>query len=101
MASNTYMAGERRKVAILQAGMEIWGAEGAESVTARAIGQRLGMTHSGVLYHFRSSSALKQAVASFAVRVGHAPVIRQLITVNHPAVADMGDKARKAWLLKQ
>ena len=85
--------GDRRKEQILQAGLALW-----PNVTARSIARALDMTHPGVLYHFSTAEALSNAVAAYAVRIGDAQIVPQLIVAHHPVVAGMDGAARAAWL---
>lgn len=97
---NGYMAGEKRKQAILDTGLALWREGGEQAVQARAIGNMLGITHSGVLYHHNNSvDALRRAVADYAVMRRDTKVIRQLITSEHPSVAGFTAETRRAWLL--
>lgn len=98
MAGSNYMAGEKRKADILRAGVAIWRESGAEAVTARAIGNRLGISHAGVLYHHKTSAKLKEAIAAHAVTTGDRVIIPQLITTKHPVVAHFDEATRIAWL---
>jgi AcrR family transcriptional regulator len=90
--------GERTKIAILDTGMALW-RDDPRSVTARGIGNLLGLTHSAVLYHFGSSADLRDAVALEAVRTGCGTIVPQLIAARHPAVAQMGDVERRGYML--
>ena len=94
----TRLHGEERKIAILQTGLELWKTQGAAAVTARGIGQKLGLTHAGVLYHHGNSDNLKTAIAEYAVRVNDIIVVPQLITINHPAIAHLDQIRRQAFL---
>lgn len=93
----TTMHGERVKVQILQAGLKLW-RENPAFVSAKRIGAALGLTHSGCLYHYGSSAALRDAVAEYAVAAGDPVVVPQLITANHPAAAALTQEARAAYL---
>lgn len=93
----TTMHGERVKQQILDVGLALW-REDAALVNARQIGLKLGMTHAGCLYHYGSSAALRDAVASYAVAKGDTVVVRQLIVSNHPAAAALTQQQRAAFL---
>lgn len=79
--------------AILQAGLALW-----PNVTARGVGNMLGMTHSGVLYHCGSAAKLKDAVAAYAVQTLDPVVVPQLIVARHPAAASLPADVRAALL---
>lgn len=89
--------GERVKAAILEAGLALWRVDPA-SVSARAIGARLGLSHGGVLYHFVTSDGLRSALAAEAVRIGDAVIVPMLITAKHPAVDGMAQSERARYL---
>lgn len=88
---------EQVKLAILQAGVALW-RQDASRVTARGIGQMLGMTHAGCLHHFKSSARLKDAVAKYAVLTRDPIVVPQLIVARHPAVEALDPDVRRAML---
>lgn len=83
--------GKEIKKSILRAGLVLW-----PNVTARAIGRRLDMTHSNVLYHFDTVDNLVSAVANYAVEIGESRVIVQLIAAKHAAINGMkaADRAK-------
>jgi AcrR family transcriptional regulator len=89
--------GERVKASILATGLELW-RDNAASVSARKIGQRLGMTHGAVLYHFTNADGMKHALAVEAVRTGDAVIVPMLIAAKHPAVCDMPGVERARYL---
>lgn len=91
MTADTH--GERRRAAILAAGVQSW-----PDVTARNIGRRVGLTHAAVLYHFGTVAALREAVAAEAVRVGDTRVVLQLIALKHPAADTLSSDQRRAYL---
>lgn len=97
MSNQGYMHGARVKQDILNQGVLLW-REGPEKVTARAIGKRLGMTHAGVLYHFKSVSKLKDEIAKHAVATGDVAVVPKLIVANHHAIADLSQEVRQRYL---
>lgn len=96
---NSYMHGQRRKAAILSEGLRLWREGGEANVSARKIGKTLGLTHSGVLYHFdNSAETMRREIASQAVALADVPIIRQLIVANHAAVAHMDGTMRATYL---
>ena len=84
--------GERVRSEILATGLRLWAA--GVDPTARRIGSELGMTHANVLYHFKSSLQLRNAIAHKAVQDGNSKIIVQLIGLCHPSVAAMADEDR-------
>jgi AcrR family transcriptional regulator len=89
--------GERRKAAIIEAGLALWRIDPV-TVSARKIGAKLGMTHSAVLYHFDNADGLKNAIASEAVRIGDGVIVPQLIAARHPAAAGIAPADRRRYL---
>lgn len=89
--------GARVKAAIIATGLDLWRIDPA-SVSARKIGQRVGLTHSACLYHFGTADALKDAIAAEAVRLGDPVIVPQLITARHPATAALSPESRAAFL---
>ena len=89
--------GARVKAAIVAVGLELWRADPA-TVSARKIGQRVGLTHSACLYHFGTADLLKDAIAREAVRLGDPVIVPQLITARHPATALLSVEQRAAFL---
>ncbi len=90
--------GERRREQILLTGLHVWREKGSNAVSARGIGRLLGMTHAAVIYHFKTSEGLRQAVAEYAVRVGDSVVVPQLITSRHPSISGFTPEQRSAYL---
>lgn len=92
------MHGERMRLQILDAGLALWRQGGPACVTARAVGNAVGLTHAGVLHHTRSSNGLRDAVAEWAVVKRDPVVVPQLIVSAHSAVADLSREDRTAFL---
>lgn len=67
-----------------------------DKLSARAIGRSMNMTHAAILYHWRTSAALKDAVAAHAVKSNDSRVMLYLIGARHPAVAGLSDEQRAA-----
>ncbi|GAA3342585.1 TetR/AcrR family transcriptional regulator [Curtobacterium pusillum] len=59
---------ERRRLDILRAAMETFGAKGSTNGTLADIAERVGMTRAGVLHHFGSKDALLREVLEFRDR---------------------------------
>ena len=59
--------GEREETRreILRAAMDVFGANGFQKASLQEIGDRVGMTHSGVLHHFGSKTQLLKEVVEF------------------------------------
>jgi AcrR family transcriptional regulator len=89
--------GSRVRLRILEMGLRLWLVDPA-FVTARRIGQELGLTHGAVLYHFGHSAGLSNAIAFHAVKQGEERIIAQLILQKHKAVAHFTDAQRQAVL---
>lgn len=92
-----YMAGAQKREAIIQAGLDLWRDDPA-SVSARRIGKVLGMSHAGILFHYKSVDGLKNAIAERAVEMCDPVIIPKLIVAGHPAIADMPAAMRQVYL---
>lgn len=90
--------GDRVKAEMLEVGLQLWRTH-SSLVTARAIGQRMGMTHTAVLYHWKTTGALKAAIAQHAVAVRDPVVVPMLIVERHPSVAGLTADERAAFLV--
>lgn len=80
--------GEETKIRILEAGVKLW-----PNITARAIGEEIGLTHPLVAYHF--GKKIKEAVAAYAVETGKSRVIAQLIATKHPSAHKLTPSERQ------
>lgn len=96
MAKST--AGARTRISIINAGLEIW-AEENQPATTRAIGDRIGMTHAAILYHFKSATKLRDAIAEEAVRLRNPIIVPQLLVMKHPAAAQLSEVDRVRFLM--
>lgn len=85
--------GDQVKRRILEMGLTLWRVD-PSYVTARRIGHELGMTHSAVLYHFKHSHAMRDAIAYHAVKEGEPRVMASLILEKHKAVAHLSEAQR-------
>lgn len=85
--------GTKRRREILNMGIRLWLAD-PSYVTARRIAHELGMTHGAVLYHFKHSAGLTDALAHYAVQNGESRIIAQLIAQKHKAVAHLSEAQR-------
>lgn len=84
--------GDKVRMSILNAGVELW-----PDVTLSAVARKLNMTHAAISYHV-PFHLLKQKVAEHAVATGNSRVIVQLISEKHPAVAHLTPGERSAHL---
>lgn len=76
--------GDKVRLQILNAGLEIW-----PDITPSSVARAAGMkSHAAVLYHFPRNE-LKNAIAEHAIATGHSRVIIQLIARGHPATKKM------------
>jgi len=89
--------GDRRKAQILEAGLELWRTDAA-SVSARRIAKMLGMTHTAILYHWKTSNALKAAIAEYAIMLRCPVVVPMLIVSKHPSIAALSLTDRVGYL---
>jgi AcrR family transcriptional regulator len=64
----TTKKGERTQRAIIDAAMELFAERGYQGTGLMAIGERAGVTHAAVLYHFGSSEGLLLAVLDERLR---------------------------------
>ena len=85
--------GDRTRKRILDAGVKLW-LETGGNVTAHNIGAALNMTHSAILYHYKSALKLRDCVAEHAVKIGDSRVIMHLIALRHPAADNLDVDAR-------
>lgn len=97
MAEYVTKHGDAVRLRILEMGLTLWRVD-PTYVTARRIASELGLTHPTILYHFKTSAALTNAIAFHAVKQGEARVIVHLIAMKHPAVATMPDVERQAYV---
>lgn len=77
---------------ILDAGVALW-----PHVSPSSVAREMGLnSHVNVLYYFKTTQALKDAVAQHAVDTGNSKVIVQLLAVGHTVVSKMRptDRAR-------
>lgn len=89
--------GERRKAEILDTGLQLW-RQGQIVPTARAIAKSLGMSHTSILYHFKDSESLKEALAGHAVRMRDPVIVPMLIAARNNAAAILTDAEKSAFL---
>ena len=89
--------GDRRKAQILKAGLQLWRNEQV-APTARSIAKALGMTHTTILYHFKDTDNLKQALAGYAVQTRDPVIVPMLIAARNTAAATLTEQEKSAFL---
>jgi len=89
--------GQRTRATILTTGLVLWRDDPA-TVSARKIGQRLGMTHGAILHYFANAAAMRDAIAAEAIRTGDAVVVPMLIATRHPAAATLSSGDRRRYM---
>lgn len=89
--------GDRRKAQILEAGLQLWRNEQV-APTARSIAKALGMTHTTILYHFKDTDNLKQALAGYAVQSRDSIIVPILIAGRNPATATLSEAEKSEFL---
>lgn len=77
---------------ILYVGADLW-ANGIRPTPA-AIAVRLGVSRAAVLYYFRTTRQLHDAIARYGVNNGNSRLIVQLVAIDHTAVAGLSDILR-------
>lgn len=90
--------GERTKAELIAVGLQVWRDQGIERVTVTRCASLVGVTHAAALYHFKTASAFRVAVAEQAVRSRDPVIVPQLITTGHDAVASFTPEERRAYL---
>jgi AcrR family transcriptional regulator len=90
--------GERTRASIIAIGMQVWREQGFERVTATRVASLVGITHGAVLYHFKSTDGMRDAIAAHAVWKGDSIIVPQLIAARHPATAQMDNVERSTYL---
>lgn len=81
-------AGKKTRDRILTAGITRW-----PDITLETIASECNMTRAAILYHFPRKT-LKDAIANYAVEIGHSSIIVQLIALKHPAVSGLTQDER-------
>lgn len=87
--------GDEMKRLILETGVQLWQKDPTR-VTSRNIAGEIGITHAGIIYHFKGN--LRDAVAKYAVEIGNSHVIVQLLASRHKAVKKMSKEERARHL---
>lgn len=85
--------GEVVKARILSEGVALL-CDGMHCVTSRAIGRRLDMSHTAVLYHFDDAATLRDAVAFHAVEKDAREAIAHLLAMRHRSTDNLTDAER-------
>lgn len=82
--------GDKTRQRILTAGLKLW-----PNVSPSSIARALHLnSHTNVIYHFKTTEKLKNAVAEYAVKMGDSRVVTQLIAGNHKAVKNLSQADR-------
>lgn len=89
--------GAKVKAAILDAAVVLWRNDPG-SVTASGVARAVELTHSAVLYHFKSTAGLRDAAAAHAVATRDAAIVPMLIAAKHPAVEGLTSADRARYL---
>lgn len=84
--------------AFLTAGVQTLADMGTAGVTARTIAGRLGVAHSGIVYYWRTSADLLDAVALEAIRTDSKMAVARLIADGHASVASWSVAKRRGYL---
>lgn len=95
--TDTGTHGERQKALMLVCGIKLW-RQSPDAVSARRIAKMMDMTHHGVLYHFGTSAAMRDAIAYEAVRVGDPVIVPMLIVSRHSAADGLSAADRLRYL---
>ncbi len=85
--------GEKTRKKIMDAGLKLW-IEQNGNVNSHQIAVVLDMTHSAVLYHYKTVENLRNSIAEHAVNTGNSRVIMHLLSLRHPSVDKLDADAR-------
>ncbi len=85
--------GEKTRKRILEAGLNLW-IEQNGNVNAHQIAVVMDVTHSAILYHYKTVENLRNSIAEYAVKVGNSRVIMHLVALRHPSVYKLDADAR-------
>ncbi len=112
MASRKRLSQEESRLAALNAAQSLLIETGPQSVTLKAVAQRVGRTHANLLHHFGSASGLQKALAAYlaqsvcatikqaieAARAGQAQP-REVVDLTFDAFGKGGGGALASWML--
>lgn len=103
---------EESRLAALEAARVLLIEAGPQSVTLKAVAQRIGRTHANLLHHFGSASGLQKALAAYlaqsvcqniaeAVRANRAGIgsPREVVDLTFDAFDTQGGGALASWML--
>jgi len=82
---------------ILTAALDMWRTD-RKMPTVRALATQVGVTHSAILYHWKTAGLLQNALAMAAVNGRDAVLVPILIVTGHPAVSLLSADERTAFL---
>lgn len=92
--------GAATRLAILDAGLKLARSKSLDALGAREIAAAAGVTHTAVFYHFSDMATVRDAIAVHAVASKDGSVIAALIAARHPAIAKIGQRAKRRYMLE-
>jgi AcrR family transcriptional regulator len=112
MSVRKRLSQEESRFAALEAARALLIEAGPQSVTLKAVAQRIGRTHANLLHHFGSASGLQKALAAYlaqtvcqtiaeAVRANRAGIgrPREVVDLTFDAFDSQGGGALASWML--
>jgi len=112
MSVRKRLSPEESRLAALEAARALLIEAGPQSVTLKAVAQRIGRTHANLLHHFGSASGLQKALAAYlaqtvcqtiaeAVRANRAGIgsPREVVDLTFDAFDTQGGGALASWML--
>ena len=112
MTSRKRLSPEESRFAALEAARALLIETGPQSVTLKAVAQRIGRTHANLLHHFGSASGLQKSLAAYlaqtvcqtiaeAVRLNRAGIgsPREVVDLTFDAFDTQGGGALASWML--
>lgn len=112
MSVRKRLSPEESRFAALEAARALLIEAGPQSVTLKAVAQRIGRTHANLLHHFGSASGLQKALAAYlaqtvcqtiaeAVRANRAGIgnPREVVDLTFDAFDSQGGGALASWML--
>jgi AcrR family transcriptional regulator len=112
MTPRKRLSPEESRLAALEAARALLIETGPQSVTLKAVAQRIGRTHANLLHHFGSASGLQKSLAAYlaqtvcqtiaeAVRANRAGIgsPREVVDLTFDAFDTQGGGALASWML--
>lgn len=112
MTTKKRLSPQESRLAALEAARALLIEAGPQSVTLKAVSQRIGRTHANLLHHFGSASGLQKALAAYlaqtvcqtiaeAVRANRAGIgsPREVVDLTFDAFDTQGGGALASWML--